>query len=57
MPKFRVSWIESRLHYVEVDANDEFDAIEMVDGFDYNVTVSDESLYDNDYTATIIEDA
>ncbi len=55
-PKYRVSWVESRLHYVEVDADDELAAVRMVDGFDYNETVSDESWYDNNYTATVIEE-
>ena len=36
--KYRVSWLESRLHYVEVDADDEFDAIEMAHGIDYEET-------------------
>ena len=57
MPKYRVSWIESRLHYVEVDASDEFEAIAMVDGFEYDGTASDESWYDETYTATLIEDS
>ncbi len=54
--KYRVSWIESRLHYVEVDAEEESEAIEMVDGFDYEETASDESWYEDEYTATVIED-
>lgn len=56
MQKYRVSWIESRLHYIEVDADDEDDAIEMVDSFDYEETASDEAWYDNNYTAKVIED-
>ena len=56
MQKYRVSWVESRLHYVEVDADDGLAAIRMVDGFDYDETVSDESWYDNNYTSTVIEE-
>lgn len=56
MQKYRVSWIESLLHYIEVDAEDEADAIEMVDAFSYEETVSEESWYDNNYTAKVIED-
>ena len=55
MSKFRVSWIESRLHYIDVDAVDKFEAIEKAEGFDYSETASDESSYNN-HTATMLED-
>ncbi len=55
MSKFRVSWIESRLHYIEIDAVDRFEAIEKAEEFEYSETARDESSYNN-HTATILED-
>lgn len=50
MPKFRVSWIERRIHYIDVEANSEYDAIEMAQDADYKSSASDSSSYD-EYTA------
>lgn len=47
MSKFRVSWIESRVHYVEVEAENEFEALEKAENFTYDETASDESFYNN----------
>lgn len=47
MPKFRVSWVESRLHYINVDAGDKFEAIEKAEEFEYGETASDDSSYNN----------
>lgn len=55
MPKFRVSWTESRLHYIDVDAVDQFEAIEKAEEFEYGETASDDSSYKN-HNATLIED-
>lgn len=55
MPKYRVSWIESRIHYIDVEAKDEFEAIEKVEEFEYDETASDDSSYEN-YTATLVWD-
>lgn len=54
MPRYLVSWVESRVHYVDVVAKDEFGAIEMAKELDYQDAASDESSYD-DFTATLIE--
>ena len=55
MHKYRVSWTECRIHYIDVVAGDEFEAIERAEEFEYGETASDESSYDN-YTAALITD-
>lgn len=54
MPNYLVSWIESRVHYVEVEAEDKFDALELANEFDYADTASDSISY-NGHRATLIE--
>jgi hypothetical protein len=55
MRKYRVSWIESRVHYIDVEAEDKFDAIEEARNSDYGETASDASIFDK-YSAIRITD-
>ena len=55
MNKFRVSWIESRFHYIEVEADDELEAIEKAEEFEYDETASDDSIY-GEFSARLTED-
>ncbi len=54
MSTYRVKWKEIRLHYVDVEAEDKFEAIEVSKECDYEETASDESWYDGDYTVELL---
>ncbi|MGQ0540329.1 MAG: hypothetical protein ACT4O9_00600 [Blastocatellia bacterium] len=54
MSKYRVSWLESRIHYIDLEAEDEFEAIERARQFEYDMTASDDSSF-GERVATLID--